>query len=119
MLFGKRDEFTLGRVRDNVTFREGNETIDLSVDSDANSLVTKLMNAQKVLNKIGAESTDEERKQAAKGFAEAMFGAEQTQKLFDFYRGNSDCVVTICGIYFADGKNGLARKITKVQKRAK
>lgn len=108
--------FTLNRVRDSVTFREGNEEINLYVDSDANSLVSRLQKAQEQLLKIDDQSSLEDRKNAAEALADAVFGHEQTKKIFDFYHGDANCVVTICGMYFADKKHGLARKIVQVQK---
>ena len=112
-------ELTLNRVRDHVTIREGNDTLTLTVDSEATALITRILAAQKVMNTITAESSQLDREGAAIAFSSAIFGKEQTSQLFDFYKGNADCVVTICGMYFGDTKNGLGKKITKVQKRLK
>ena len=114
-----RHELTLNRVRDSVTIREGNETLTLHVDSDANSIISRLQKAQEALKYINGESTDEERTQAAHGLSEAMFGAKQTEELFAFYNQDASCVVTICGMYFGDPKHGLGKKITKAQKKRK
>jgi len=115
-MFGKK-EYTLNRVHDRITVREGNDTIELVVDNDANTIVSSLTQAQKALAGINGESTEEEKHSAEMLFASAIFGAEQAQKLLEFYQGNHDCVIALCGMYFGDGKNGLAKKITKVQKR--
>jgi hypothetical protein len=112
-------ELTLNRVRDMITVREGNETIDLYVDSDANMLIRRLQSAQGELMSIDEDTSEAERKKAAEDFSTAIFGRQQTEKLLDFYHGDYGCVVTICGMYFGDHKRGLAKKITKVQMRGK
>lgn len=109
--------FTLNRVRENVTFREGNEEINLYVDADANALAFRLRMAQEQLLKINEQSSLEDRKKAAETLSDAVFGHEQTVKLFDFYHGDENCVVTICGMYISDKKKGLISKIVKAQKR--
>lgn len=114
-----RNKYSLNRIRDKIIVREGNEEIELKIDSDVNSLMSKLIKAQKRLSDINAESSEEERMQAAKELSVAMFGEEQTLKLAEFYSGDYDCVVAICGMYFSDKKNGLSKKIAKVQKRIK
>ena len=108
--------FTLNRVRDSVTFREGKEEINLYVDSDAESLVSRLQKAQELLLKIDDQSSIEDRKNAAETLANAVFGHEQTKRIFDFYHGDANCVVTICGMYVSDKKHGLIPKIVQVQK---
>lgn len=109
----------MNRVRDSIVIREGNETITLNVDSDANSLMMRLQKAQKELAGVNEDPSEEHRIQAAHSLAVAMFGTEQAEKLFEFYHGNAGCVVTICGMYFGDKKNGLGKKITKAQKKTK
>ena len=107
-------ELSLNRVRDNVTIREGDETISLYVDSDANVLIHGIRTVGKELQSIDSE----EKKQAvAMEMARTMFGKEQAEKLLNFYHGNDDCVITICGMYFGDKRSGLGKKITKVQKK--
>ena len=112
-------EISLHRVRDRITVREGDETLTLCVDSDANSIISRLQKAQKVLSAIDGESTDEDRRQAARGLSESIFGTKQTDELFAFYNQDANCVVTICGMYFSDPKNGLGKKITRAQKKSK
>lgn len=118
-IFRRKNEYTLNRVRDSIVVREGDETITLYVDSDANSLMIRLQNAQRELESVNNDPSEEHKVQAAKSLAVAMFGIEQAEALFAFYHGNAGCVVTICGMYFGDEKHGLGKKITKVQKKAK
>lgn len=118
-MFKKVKAFSLNRVRDHVTFREGNESISLYVDSDANTIVRRMQQAQEELQKINGESTQADRRRVAVQLSQAMFGEEQTDRLFEFYHDDENCVVTICGIYFADPKNGLGKKITAAQKKLK
>ena len=114
-----RRELSLNRVRDTITIREGAETLTLRVDSDANSIISRLQKAQEELSAINGNTTDAERVQAAYGLSEAMFGTKQTEDLFAFYNQDASCVVTICGMYFGDPKHGLAKKITQAQKKRK
>lgn len=111
---------TLNRVHDKVNIREGSETLTLTVDNDANSLIKGLLKAQKRLSEINAEeTTEEEQKKAAFDFAASIFGEIQAQRLFNFYNGDPRCVVTVCGMYFSDPKHGLGKKITKAQKKTR
>lgn len=116
-IFHKGKAYTLNRVRDHVTFKEGSDSISLTVDNDANMIISGLLKAQKALKDIDSDTTEESRQSATMMFATSIFGAEQAQKLLDFYGGNYRCVLTICGIYFGDNKNGLGKKITRVQKK--
>lgn len=112
-----RRSLTLNRVRDKVSIKEGNEKIILYVDSEINSIMKGIREAEKLIVGINGESKKEERTYAARMFATAIFGKEQTDQLFEFYHGNEDCVISICGIYFSDRKHGLSKKITKIQKK--
>ena len=105
---------TLGRVRDKVMFREGGETLALTVDGDAARMVRALTDAQQVMNAIKNESTEDERQNAAKVFAEAIFGEKQAEKLKQFYNNDPVCVIEACGRYF---EGSLSKKITKAQKK--
>lgn len=116
-MFKKVKTYTLNRVRDQVTFREGNEEITLHVDADANAIVRRIQQAQEKLQAIKADSTREDRRDAAIALSQAMFGDDQTDRLFEFYHDDENSVVTICGMYFADPKNGLGKKITATQKK--
>ena len=113
----RRRELTLNRVRDHITIREGSDTISLTVDNDANMLIRGVRTAQKTLQQLQEDDNDELKETAAKQLSEAIFGKEQAGKLLEFYGGNYECVITICGMYFGDHKNGLGKKITKAQKK--
>jgi hypothetical protein len=105
---------SLGRVRDKVLFKEGNDTLQLYVDGDAARMVVALTAVQKTLGTITNESTDEETANVAREFAQSIFGNDQAEKLFGFYHGDAVCVIEACGKYFS---GGLSKKITKAQKR--
>lgn len=115
----RRKELTLNRVRDHITIREGNDTLNLMVDSNANMLIRGVRTAQKTLQRLQEENNEELKETAAKQLSEAIFGKEQAGQLLDFYNGNFECVITICGMYFGDHKNGLGKKITKAQKKSR
>lgn len=117
MLFRPK-EYSLNRVRDNITIKEGEETLDLYVDCDAATIIPKLINARRKVSEVRTDSTEEEQKEAAQALSCAMFGEDQTKKLIDFYHGDFGAVVTICGMYFSS-KHGLGEKITKAQKKFK
>lgn len=114
-----RREITLNRVRDNITIREGNETLTLRVDSDATSIVSRLRNAQEEMAAVRDDTPETDAIRAARNLSESMFGKEQTDRLFEFYNGDASCVATICGMYFGDPKRGLCRKIIAAQKKRK
>lgn len=108
---------TLNRVRDKITVKEGDEKMILSVDSDARVIITKIRNAQEMLVKVNKpEATDEERAAAAIEFSRAIFGPDQTDKLYQFYNWDYSCVITICGLYF---EKRLRKKIAAAQKKIK
>lgn len=108
---------TLNRVRDRITVKEGDETLVLSVDSDARVIIKRIRNAQeKLVQAIKDSATDAEREKSTLEFSQAIFGEVQTRKLFDFYNGDYSCVMTICGEYF---EKRLRSKIIKAQKKIK
>ena len=107
-------KISLNRVRDHIVIKEGDHELPLLVDSDANSLVNRLKEAQKTMQAVNAETTDEEKTEAAEDLAKAIFGEKQAKKLMEFYHGNPGSVAEICGKYF-EGR--LAKLITKAQKR--
>ena len=110
----RKKVISLHRVRDKITIKEGADELDLYVDTDATTLVHKLRDIKGKLE----NATDEgDRCAAAFEFSEAIFGTDQTECLFDFYHGDYRCVITICGMYFSSPEYGLAKKITKAQKR--
>ena len=112
-MFGN-NSLTLGRVYDTVKIKEGGETLILHVNSDPARMVVGISQAQKRLVEIKADTPEDERDETARFFSGVIFGAEQTQKLFDFYYGDSSCVIAVCGKYFS---SRLSKLITKVQKK--
>ena len=105
---------SLGRVRDKVMFKEADESLMLTVDGDAARMVRALTESQKALNAVKADSTDDERLEAAKQFATSIFGKEQAEKLIQFYHDDAVCVIEACGRYFS---GSLSKKITRAQKK--
>lgn len=112
----RKNTLTLGRVYDTIKITEGGETLTLHVNSDPSRIVVGLAQAQKRLVTITEETPDKEREEIARFFSGVIFGEEQTQKLFDFYYGESSCVVAVCGQYFA---KRLSKLISKAQKKTK
>lgn len=112
----RKNTLTLDRVYDTIRITEGGETLTLHVNSDPSRIVVGLAQAQKRLVTITEETPDEEREEIARFFSGVIFGEEQTQKLFDFYYGESSCVVAVCGQYFA---KRLSKLISKAQKKTK
>lgn len=108
---------SLNRVRDHIVIKEGDETLSLTVDCDPRMIVSRIRNAQeKINNVIKNESSDEEREDAARAFAMAIFGEAQTDRLAQFYAWNYACVMSICGMYF---EKRLCKKIVAAQKKQK
>lgn len=112
MLF-RKNEFTPYPVTDKVTFRNVDETLTLTVRADGGNIVRNLRKAQEQMQTLTEESTAEERLDAARMFATAIFGADQAQQIIDLY-GDSLAVVSVCGDYFSDR---LSKIVTKAQKR--
>ena len=100
-------------VSDKVTFRNVDRTLTLYVRDDAAALVSRLTRAQDRLSQITTEDSECERVNAARFFAQSIFGEEQGDRLVDFY-GEPLAVINVCGIYF---KQRLGKKITKAQKK--
>ena len=111
-----RYEISLNRVHDRFAVKEGNERLEIRVDSDPRMLVTKIRNANEKILEVQKNGSEENREQAARTFSEAMFGKEQTDRLLAFYNGDYSCMMTICGLYF---EKRLSAKITKAQKKIK
>lgn len=107
---------SLNRVHDRVRISEGGEHIDLLVDDDPMRLVAGLSQAQKGLQAINSESTDEDQVNAAQYFAQVIFGKTQAEQLLAFYHNDAGCVINVCGRYFTDR---LSKLITAAQKRMK
>ena len=115
MWFG-RNVISLGHVHDRITVREGDESIVLRVDEDARKMIRGLNEAQRRMNGVKGESTEEEQREVAEFFAGVIFGTEQAAALMDLYNGDAASVIEVCGRYFSER---LAGKIAKAQKRLK
>jgi rubrerythrin len=115
-LFRKGYEITLNRVHDTVSVREGDEKLVLTVNGDAMRMVAGLTKAQKKMQDIAEDATDEQVLEVAEYFATVIFGKEQANKLLEFYANDPASVINVCGKYF---KDRLALKIADVQKKIK
>lgn len=111
MLF--RKEINPYPVSDKITFRNVDKTLTLTVRSSASSLVTGLKQANDKLTGMTDDTPEEDRAEAARLFASAIFGKEQGDALCRFYE-DPMAVVSACGLYFSER---LGKKITKAQKR--
>lgn len=109
MLF--RHTISLNRVRDKIDVVESGNRLTLTVDDDSARIVKRLNVAQDALKNVSDNGEGAEK--AATMLAEAIFGEEQANKLFEFYSGDAGAVIDICGKYFA---TRLGKKITKAQK---
>lgn len=112
----KRYSISLNRVHDRVRITEGDENLDLHVDADPMRLVAGLSQAQKNLQALNKDSTDDDQSKAAEFFAQMIFGKDQAKQLMEFYHGDAGCVINVCGRYFEER---LAKKITRAQKKQK
>lgn len=113
-LFGR--VFTLGNIRDHITFAEGNDTLDLTVDESPARIISGLMAIKDKMGALGENASQEEETEAALDFAIVIFGHEQAQEIMRFYRGNGEYVMRICEKYFNRRLRGL---ILKQQKKSK
>lgn len=109
-------KISLNRIHDKVRITEGDEHLDLRVDSDPMRVVAGLNEAQRRLKTITDTMPDEDRNAIATYFAAVIFGENQAKELMDFYHDDAACVINVCGKYFSDRLAGL---ITKAQKKAK
>ena len=115
-MFGRRYTLSLNRVHDSIRIKEGNDTLDLTVDADPMRMVAALNKAQKILKGVNDDSSEEDIKSAALMFASAIFGDVQAHQIMEFYHDDAGCVINLCGRYFADRLSGI---ITKMQKRSR
>ena len=106
-------KLSLNRVRDKLRVVEGGESLLLTVDGNAAEMVVGLTRAQAFLKTLTNESTDDEKLQAARLFAEPVFGKAQAAQLLAFYNNDAVCVIDICGRYFAGRLNKLIAKAQK------
>lgn len=101
-------------VFDRIRFRNIDKTLTLSVKGAASPMIIALKMAQERLSALTDDSTDEDRLDAAKAFAKAIFGDSQAEQLLEFYNNDALTVISVCGQYFS---NRLGKKITKAQER--
>lgn len=111
--FGKTYDVHSGRVRDTVRF-DGDLT--LFVDGNAWQMLFAIEAAREAAKNVKIDSPEEERREAAMRFATAIFGAEQAEKLMDYYNGDAGTVLGVCGQYISER---LIKRITSVQKKQK
>lgn len=109
-------KISLNRVHDKVEIKEGDEKIMLHVDSDPMRMVAGLSQAQKMLQELNKDSSDEETDKAALFFATVIFGKEQAGTLVAYYHNDAACVINVCGQYFS---KRLGKLITNAQKKMK
>ena len=109
-------KISLNRIHDKVRITEGDEHLDLRVDSDPMRVIAGLNEAQRRLKTITDTTPEGERNAIATYFAGVIFGDTQAKALMEFYHDDAACVINVCGKYFSDRLAGL---ITKAQKRIK
>ena len=114
MFFKKSFEIDPYRVKDNVVFKNGDESLNLFVKADDGLIVATLQKINKRLSALNEVSTPEEKENVALAFASCIFGDEQADKLMNFYARDPVVVIAVCGQYF---KERLSKIITKVQKK--
>lgn len=115
-MFGKYT-VSLGRVHDRIVVKEQNESLSLRVDADAQDLVDVMRKTEPELNGLRTSKKPmDDAGDIARRFCVAIFGEEQTGKLYEFYNGDGVCVLNVCSRYFADR---LGRLITKAQRKAR
>ena len=100
----------LGRVRDRVCVTEGDQRLTLLVDGDPFGMVACLREAFEAFGDMEDGADAETVRTAAWRIAEAMFGADQAQKLLSFYREDGLAVIDLCGAYFSRRLKGLIEK---------
>ena len=115
-LFRRKSEVSLNRIHHTVYINENGERLKMVINADPMRLIAGLNKAQAKMKKTISKPdvTDDEIKEAAEFFSGVLFGKEQTEKLFDFYAGDSACVINVCGKVF---KDQLTDKITQAQKK--
>ena len=99
-------------VSDKAVFRNVDKTITVYVRSSAPVLMSNLKQVPEKLEKVSDKSSQEEKTEAARFFARAIFG-EDGDKLVEFYN-DPGAVISAVGMYF---DQQLKYKITKAQKK--
>ena len=110
----QRNRLTLNRVRDTVYFREGRDEIRMVVDEDALAIGRRIRRSLEYIDE--AKQDEAKIESAARQFVEAVFGADQTEKLVEFYHGDMIPAFEITSLYMT---KRLAKIITKAQRNAK
>lgn len=105
---------SLNRVHDKIKIQQGNESLILRVDADPMKIAADMRKAAEKLQNSETMPEDE-RNQAIKELAEAVFGAEQAYSLFDLYNHDSTCVMAVMSKYI----ERLTKLVTQAQKRQK
>ena len=113
-MFFRKNEINPFPISDTIRFRNVDRVITLTVKSGASSMILGVKKAQERLTALNDNSTDEDRYEGARFFAETLFGKEQADRLFDFYDGDPLVIIAVCGQYFS---TRLAKIITKAQKK--
>lgn len=112
-----RYRLSMGRVHDLIEVREGTESLVLRVDADPIDLVRMINRLEPSMNNIqNQEEPEKEVESIAREFCTAIFGKDQTGKLFELYNGDGASVFGIVSRYFSER---LGKLITKAQKKAK
>lgn len=115
-MFGRKksNEISLNRVHDTVNFRESDDLLTLTVYSDPMRLTSGLLHVQRKMQ--NTPDDDEEAQNAvARELATVIFGAEQAEKLMEFYHNDTTGVINVCLAYFSQRLSG---KIIKAQKKS-
>ena len=107
-------KISLNRVHDTVTIKEGGDSLTLYVDADPMRMVAGISQAQRIMQALNEESTEDQQRDAALYFAGVIFGKEQAEQLFSFYHKDSGCLFNVCGKYFSAR---LSKMIAKAQKK--
>ena len=107
---------SLNRVRRVVKLTEGSETLTLKIDADATRLMHDLNRVKDKLQEVSRDDMAADKDHAAYLFAAAIFGDTQAKQLIDFYGGDPDSVIDICGKIFS---GLLVKEIARVQKKAR
>ena len=87
-----------GHVRAKARF-DGDLT--LHVDCDAGRLVVAITKAQEEIAHLKDENTAEKRREAVIGFASAIFGKEQAERLMEYNHDDEASVLNVCGQFFS------------------
>jgi ABC-type hemin transport system substrate-binding protein len=105
---------TLNRVHDDVEIREGGDSLILHVEADPDRVVAGLNERSRRMKTLTNDSTEDDFTEAARFFASVIFGAEQAEKLLEFYHKDANCVMRACSEYFT---RRLSHMITDIQKK--